>query len=99
MTFNPNHLLIVCLIAFAVASCGDNEPQGKLVSEVYVVKSGDTLWSIAETYIVKNTGGRRYMPEFISGIEELNYDSVFNGRKPGELHSGDELKINYWVSD
>ena len=43
-----------------------------LVEEVYTVRPGDTLWGIAETYVRKNTGTRRYILEYKSGMEELN---------------------------
>lgn len=65
-----------------------------LVEEVYVVKSGDTLWDIAETYVAKNTGTRRYILEYKSGIEELNPWLV---ERKGEIYPGDKLVLTYWV--
>ena len=65
-----------------------------LVEEVYVVKSGDTLWDIAETYVRKNTGTRRYILEYKSGIEENNPWLL---ERHGMLYPGDELTLTYWV--
>lgn len=65
-----------------------------LVEEVYVVKSGDTLWDIAETYVRKNTGTRRYILEYKSGIEELNPWLL---ERHGMIYPGDELTLTYWV--
>ena len=65
-----------------------------LVEEIYVVKSGDTLWDIAETYLRKNTGTRRYILEYKSGIEELNPWLL---ERHGMIYPGDELILTYWV--
>ena len=50
-----------CIVGAAILLAGAYSPQSDgrnavLVEEVYVVKSGDTLWNIAETYVAKNTG-------------------------------------------
>jgi hypothetical protein len=66
----------------------------ELVETVYIVQPGDTLWDIAEAYMAKNTGGRRYILEFKSGIEELNPWLL---ESHGQLQIGDELRVNYWV--
>ena len=65
-----------------------------LVEETYVVRPGDTLWGIAEEYLAKNTGTRRYILEYKSGIEENN--PWLLDRK-GMIYPGDRLKITYWV--
>ena len=67
-----------------------------LVEEVYVVKPGDTLWGISETYCAKNTGTRRYILEYKSGMEELN--PWLLDRK-GMVYPGDEIKVTYWVKE
>nr|DAM43613.1 MAG TPA: Lysin motif [Caudoviricetes sp.] len=67
-----------------------------LVEETYVVKAGDTLWDIAETYCSKNTGTRRYILEYKSGIEELNPWLV---ERKGEIYPGDKIKVTYWVKE
>ena len=64
------------------------------VEEVYTVKSGDTLWGIAETYLRKNTGTRRYILEYKSGIEEMN-PWLLN--RHGMIYPGDRLTLTYWV--
>jgi nucleoid-associated protein YgaU len=94
-------LLIGLLITIAV-SCGNaNRPPvpGHMVTETYIVQSGDVLWTIAAKYMDKNTYGPREIREFYSGIIELNYDDVFVGREPGLVLPGDRLKINYWVRE
>ena len=67
-----------------------------LVEEVYVVRPGDTLWGIAERYVAKNTGTRRYILEYKSGMEELN--PWLLDRK-GEIYPGDKLTLTYWVKN
>lgn len=65
-----------------------------LVEEVYTVRPGDTIWGIAETYCAKNTGTRRYILEYKSGIEELNPWLL---ERKGEIYPGDKLTLTYWV--
>lgn len=65
-----------------------------LVEEVYVVKPGDTLWDIAETYRRKNTGTRRCILEYKSGIEENNPWLL---ERHGMIYPGDKLTLTYWV--
>nr|WP_314047396.1 LysM domain-containing protein [Selenomonas noxia] len=67
-----------------------------LVEEVYVVRPGDTLWDIAETYCSKNTGTRRYILEYKSGIEELNPWLL---ERKGMIYPGDQLTLTYWVKN
>ena len=62
-----------------------------LVEDTYTVKAGDTLTSIAQQYIQKNTYGQRNIDEFIEGIMELNDMTAT------DIHVGDKLRINYWV--
>jgi len=65
----------------------------KLVEDTYVVQSGDTLKSIAQTYIEKNTYGPRNIDEFIEGILELNDMAAT------DIHVGSKLRINYWTKN
>ena len=65
-----------------------------LVEEVYTVRPGDTLWGIAEEYVKKNTGTRRYILEYKSGMEELNPWLL---DRNGMIYPGDEIKVTYWV--
>jgi len=81
---------ILCAGA-ATEDCGKN---AVLVEEVYVVKPGDTLWGISETYLRKNTGTRRYILEYKSGIEELNPWLL---ERHGMIYPGDRLTLTYWV--
>lgn len=65
-----------------------------LVEEVYTVRPGDTIWGIAEEYVKKNTGTRRYILEYKSGMEELNPWLL---DRNGMIYPGDEIKVTYWV--
>ena len=57
----------------------------------YEAQEGDTLDSIAEKYVQKNTYGVRDFDEFKEGIRELN-DWLLTR----DLKKGDVLRINYW---
>ena len=65
-----------------------------LVEETYVVRPGDTIWGIAEQYIVKNTATKRYILEYKEGLYELNPWLV---ERRGEIYPGDEIRVTYWV--
>ena len=70
--------------------------QAVLVEETYVVRPGDTIWGIAEEYIIKNTATRRYIIEYKEGIYELN--PWLLDRK-GQIYPGDEIRVTYWVKE
>ena len=72
----------------------DDTRDAVLVEETYTVRPGDTLWGIAETYLKKNTGTRRYILEYKSGIEELN---PWLMERKGMIYPGDQLTLTYWV--
>ena len=74
----------------------DDGRNAVLVEETYVVRPGDTIWGIAEEYCAKNTGTRRYILEYKSGMEELN--PWLLDRK-GEIYPSDEIKVTYWVKE
>ena len=88
-------------IAFAAILCAgaathDGGKNAVLVEEVYVVKPGDTLWGIAEMYCAKNTGTRRYILEYKSGVEENNPWLL---DRHGMIYPGDRLTLTYWVKE
>ena len=88
-----------CIAGAAILLAGACSPQpdgrnAVFVEEVYLVKSGDTLWDIAETYVRKNTGTRRYILEYKSGIEENNPWLL---ERHGMIYPGDRLTMTYWV--
>jgi lysM domain protein len=88
-----------CVIAgLAILCAGACNPwedgrNAVLVEEVYVVKAGDTLWGISETYLRKNTGTRRYILEYKEGIYENNPWLV---ERKGLIQPGDQLVLTYW---
>lgn len=57
----------------------------------YEVQKGDTLDSIAEKYVQKNTYGARDVNEFREGIKELNGWLLTRNLKQGDI-----IRINYW---
>lgn len=65
----------------------------RLVEAEYTVQAGDSLESIAQAYMEKNTYGPRELKEFKSGIVQLN-DWLLTR----DLQAGDKVKVNYWVS-
>ena len=67
----------------------------KYVTVDYTVTESDKLQTIAERFIIRNTGTVRDIREFREGIRELNYSIVGNG----EPLQGEILKINYWEAD
>ena len=93
-------LIAGCCIAGAailLAGACSPQPDGRnavLVEEVYVVRPGDTIWGISETYLRKNTGTRRYILEYKSGIEENNPWLL---ERHGMIYPGDKLTLTYWV--
>lgn len=85
----------VAVAALCLGACNPWDDGGAvLVEEVYTVKAGDTLWDICEEYTRKNTGTRRYILEYKSGIEEMNPWLL---ERHGMIYPGDRLKITYWV--
>ena len=67
---------------------------GKPMSEVYVVKPGDTIWSISEKFLPKNTAERKYILQFQDEIIAANPEVKANGYN---IQPGDKLVINYRV--
>ena len=88
--------IAVAAILCAGMAMEDDGQNAVLVEEVYTVKAGDTLWDIAETYLQKNTGTRRYILEYKSDMEALN--PWLLDRK-GLIHPGDEIRVTYWVKE
>ncbi|SMC56817.1 LysM peptidoglycan-binding domain-containing protein [Sporomusa malonica] len=96
---NFKRLIIGTALLVTVVSYGSgSDPSGVLISETYTVRTGDTLWTISEQYIQKNTYGPRDIREFYHGIIEINQD-VLASREPGEIHPGDKLTVNYWAKE
>ena len=85
---------LAILLAGAASEPWNDGRNAVLVEETYTVKSGDTLWDIAETYCAKNTGSRRYILEYKSGVEENNPWLL---DRHGMIYPGDRLTLTYWV--
>ena len=87
-----------CIVAGAAILCAgmatQEDTHAVLVEEVYVVRPGDTIWGIAERYVAKNTGTRRYILEYKEGMYENNPWLV---ERAGMIYPGDELTLTYWV--
>ena len=84
------------LIGAAVLLTGFYEGDQVQVETVHKVQKGETLWSISEDYLKKNTGGRRYILEFMSGIRELN---PWLTETKDQIQPGDKITIRYWVKE
>ena len=99
---NGKKVIAGCCIAGAailLAGACSPQPDGRnavLVEAVYTVRPGDTIWGIAEEYVAKNTGTKRYILEYKAGMEEMN--PWLLDRK-GEIYPGDEIKVTYWVKE
>ena len=87
---------LAILFAGAAGEPWDDGRNAVLVEETYIVRPGDTIWGIAEEYVTKNTGTRRYILEYKAGMEELNPWLV---ERKGEIYPGDEIKVTYWVKE
>lgn len=89
-------IMVVVLIMATVVFTGFSEaaiPKWVLIHDVHHVVEGETLDEITRTYMAKNTYGPREFNEFREGIIELN-----GLRGKTDLHAGQELNINYWVT-
>lgn len=82
------------LIGAAVLLTGFYDGDQVLIEDTYTVKPGDTFWDISETFLEKNTGGRRYILEFQEGIKELN---PWLQDTHCQIQPGDKLRINYFI--
>lgn len=82
------------IIGAAVICAGFYDGDQVRVETVYTVQPGDTLWSISEEYLQKNTGGRRYILEFKEGIKELN-PWLIDSKE--QVQPGDKVTISYWI--
>ena len=84
----------VAALCSGVCNPWDDGKNAVLVEEVYVVRPGDTIWGIAEEYVVKNTATRRYILEYKAGMEEMNPWLL---ERRGMIYPGDKLTLTYWV--
>ena len=82
------------LVSAAVIFSGFYSGDQVQVETVHKVQKGETLWSISEDYLKRNTGGRRYILEFKEGIKELN---PWLCDTHEQIQPGDSITIRYWV--
>ena len=89
--------LLLALIVAALMRCNSVEAM-EYTTVVYTVGAGDTLDSIAQTYLPTDRGNSwQAFAEFKEGIFEYNFDKVFIHRKPYEVRVGDCLLITLWT--
>lgn len=86
---------IAVILGMAFIASGYYDGDQQLVEETYVVQQGDCLWSIGQEFMQKNTGGRRYILEYIEGIKEQN--PWIKNERNYVLYPGDRVKVTYWV--
>ena len=84
-------LLLTAMMIMISSTCLASSYQ--LVEAEYTVQAGDSLESIAQAYMAKNTYGPRELREFKSGIVQLNTWLLSR-----DVQAGDKVKVNYWVS-
>ena len=88
-------VLIVFVCAFAMGAAIHESiyrtMDKRVVTEVYVVKSGDTLWDIAAHYAGKDCRNI-YVPEYKLEIEKQN---PFLLERRGLIQPGDRITIEY----
>lgn len=93
---HTRRLVLEALIAVLLAGCNPAEAK-EFTTVVHIVGIGDTLDSIAQTYLPSDRGdSKQAFAEFKEGIFEYNFDSIFINRKPYEVHLGDKLLITFW---
>lgn len=91
-------------VVFVLLLCSFYEPVGatvpedaQLVTETYIVSSGEGLDKISYIFMAKNTYGSRYLPEFREGIVQNNWELLKDRYPHGMIKGGDKLVICYWV--
>ena len=93
---HTRHLLLALIVA-TLMSFSSGEAK-EYTTVVYIVGAGDTMDSIAQTYLPSDRGNSwQAFVEFKEGIFEYNYDRVFTQRKPYEVRVGDRLLITFWI--
>ena len=86
-------LIVFCLILFSSACFASSLGKSWIfVQDVHLVRQGETLDSIAQDFMKKNTYGQREIREFTEGIRELN-----SWLEKRDIHYADILYINYWI--
>lgn len=86
-------LIVFCLILFSSACFASSLSKPWIfVQDVHLVRQGETLDSIAQDFMKKNTYGQREIHEFTEGIKELN-----PWLEKRDIHYANILYINYWI--
>lgn len=89
--FKKVFALFICLIVSNI--CYSHE----LITEYYDAQEGDTLSTIAERFMKKNTYSVRELNEFENGILEINPFLVKRAKEGFLIYAGETIKINYWI--
>ena len=86
-------MAMIVTMLIGCASVSAQEP----VTLEYTVVAGDTLDTIAKSYLPSSWGeSHQAFAEFREGIFEYNYDRVFVDRNSYEVREGDCLLILFW---
>lgn len=84
--------LLMAMMIMVTSTCLASSYQ--LVEAEYTAQAGDSLDTIAETYMAKNTYGPREIREFKSGIVQLNEWLLDR-----DVQAGDTVRVNYWINN
>ena len=87
-------LKVAFIGAIAISAYIINVTAGEKVTEIYTVQPGDTIYSISEKFLSKNTAQRKYILQFQYEIIEDNPQVKSNHYI---IHPGDEIAISYRV--
>ncbi|HWR31368.1 MAG TPA: hypothetical protein VN631_16195 [Negativicutes bacterium] len=87
---------VIWAIILAAAHCHASPLQQ--VTVTHIVAQGETLEDIGRFYADPVIDDPRYVAEFVEGIFEYNYHTVFEPRGGSrEVRPGDTLRVVFWA--